>query len=538
MGSDMYAYYDAVDVSWSEDYHSFRNWNNTYYSTGYYESPQYGVNISNYEYFYEVLNFSRVLNTYTYSPTNLTLQYRTSQDNSSWDSWTSAYMSNITINENKTRYFQFMLNLTASGNETKTPQCEWVNLTYSLNNISYYYIIDLIQTAFSEPYVLKNVTLKVQVDTISDLLNSSIGIYNFTSLNYENISSIADFCTYNVTSDYNDSSRTVKLRIQANASAPFTLNYIQSDLWIYGWRFNKTCELTANFSLSNDFNYTVFYYQFYPPSGEVLLYFYNTTDWLLHSSYSIAQNLTLVTFWLLNTSLYSKLKFKFIYTDAHKNDLNVSANISRFFFSAEYSYRLISEENRQATDFIDFNAPLQTIVLTDYYGNIIYKQLHNRTAEGYFIDIMLNYFEVYFSNFVPDTIVIFSVKDRGRTLNITVPYPFTIPVALFTGDYIVTLSDDTNKTVINMWDVTISRVKNRHFSYNLTIPVTEHKPTWLEEFWPIFIPLGFLFVVIIVVGRRYYKKRKAQNALLEKKQLEYNKKMRKKRKENKEELIQ
>lgn len=523
-------YLDAVDYSWASGYFLNRNWANTYFPNGTYLSKSYDLGIADF-YFYQNLNFSENIA----SNTVLTLEYRSSIDNETWLYWSNTFTENTTIQEYKNHYFQFRVNLSTWGNYTYTPKCYWVNLTHENAN-STFFVEDLLQPSFSQPQFLKNITLKVQVNSIGNLINSSINLWNFSSNTYKNISSIEQACVYNVTADFYNSTNYLKMNITIYSSENFTLSYNQAELWIYGYKFNKTCEIIANFSLPDIFNFSIFYYQFNPPQGLIKLLFYNTTNWTLHSLYPITQNLSLVTFWL-NISSYTMLRFKFIYQDAHLNDLNVTANISRYFFSAEYSYRLLSEQNRQATDFIQFNAPLQTICLTDAYGNIIYKSLHNRTQEGYFIDIMLDYFEVSFSNFVPDTIVTFSIKDRGRTINITLPYGITCMVPLFTGDYIITLSDDINKTVITMWDVVISRVKNRLFSYNLSIPVVEHAPSWLDQYWPIFIPLGFLLVIIVVAGRRYYKKRKVKKAYLRKKQLEHNRRMKAKRAANRNPII-
>ncbi|MHA1426978.1 MAG: CUB domain-containing protein [Candidatus Helarchaeota archaeon] len=117
-------YVDAIDYSWATGYFPYRSINNTYFTKGYYLSPSYDLGVSNP--YYRTLEFQRTLK----PNTNLTLAYRTSPDNSSWSSWSVAYSSNISIQTFKNRYFQFRLNFTSTGNQTYSPSCDWVKLTW------------------------------------------------------------------------------------------------------------------------------------------------------------------------------------------------------------------------------------------------------------------------------------------------------------------------------------------------------------------------------------------------------------------------
>ncbi len=132
-----YYYIDAVDFSWAPNYYINRNYNQSYYSHGFYVSKSYDLgNATNY--YYKTLNFGRMLN----PNSNITLEYRTSSDNNTWSSWSAGYTSNISIYSNGARYFQFRLNLSSSINLNSTAQCFWVNLTYQLT-IAEIYTIDL-----------------------------------------------------------------------------------------------------------------------------------------------------------------------------------------------------------------------------------------------------------------------------------------------------------------------------------------------------------------------------------------------------------
>ncbi|MHA1267320.1 MAG: LamG domain-containing protein [Candidatus Helarchaeota archaeon] len=360
-----------------------------------------------------------------------------------------------------------------------------------------------VSKCFTEPPLLANISLSVDADTLGSFANSSTSLYNFSSAQFVNISAIDNY-TCNFTQYFFNSTNHVILSFVAYANKAFNIT-VSANLTIYGYKYNKTCEIAANLSLSNSYDEGVFYYSFDPPTNSLIeLQFWNGSTWLLHSSYNNSVNDT-VSFTIANISFYSRARFRFIYIDAYLNDLNVTANVTRLFFIADYDYRLISDANRQASDFIIFNAPVQTICLTDYYGNIIYKQQHNRSAEGYFIDIMLNLVTVYFANYAPDTTVTYSVRNRGLEINVTVPYGVIIPLTLFSDDYIVVLWDDENKTTVNVWDVVISRVKNRFFAYNLTVPVSAPEINFFEKYWVYFtIPLAVLAITLVV--RHYTNK--------------------------------
>lgn len=465
----------------------------------------YTLNIATLYYFYYI-NVSSTLK----DNTSVDFQYRTSNDNVTFGAWSSS----LTINAFKNRYLQYRIDCNTL-NSWNFSTFNSAKLYVQYRNITCYYISDLLQTAFTAPAFVKNVTLKFQVASPIDyLLNSSVEIYKFSTSTWQNLSSINQFCSFNVTSNYYNSSKYVKLQISIYSTQPFSLTYQQTELWVYGFKYNRTCYIQANFSFGNGFNLNVFYYHFDAPRNKVYLSFYNGSAWNLHSTYGAATNFTTITFPITNTAQLSKVRFKFVYYDAYLSDAVIVANISRYYFVAEYTYRLISDTNspptRQATDFLQFNTEMECLVLTDFYNTIIYKQWLNRTQNGYFIEVQLNYFEAYFANYVPNSTVTYSIRNRGLQINVSVPYGMIIPITLFTDDYIVTQYLEENKTTINIWDVVISRIKNRVYSYNLTIPTKQQGApiNYFQEYWYVWSILG---VVVLVIGVRYVRNRKAKS---------------------------
>ena len=182
-------YIDAIDYSWADGYYINRNYNNTYYASGYYQSPVYDIGFPQYsEWYYETLKFYRVLATNT----ALTCEYRYSDDNQTWSSWSAGYTTNQTINENKSRYLQFRINLTSLGNYTYTPECGWVELDYKLCSytiVDEYVDVGIIKSWADYSSMVSNVFVDVQakcsdeelkIAVLGDANNKSITVINNT----------------------------------------------------------------------------------------------------------------------------------------------------------------------------------------------------------------------------------------------------------------------------------------------------------------------------------------------------------------------
>lgn len=460
-------------------------------------------------YFYNFSLFSTLQ-----SQTSILFSYRTSTDNITFDAWGSSLL----INTFKNRYLEYKIDCNTN---YQFNYSQFLNATlyYNKRTILYHFLSNSYQIAFNSLSFLKNITLFAnRLFNINALLNSSIKIYNFQTFLYQNISAINAFCLFNITSAYYNATKHVKLEIKINASQAFTFQFKQIELWLYAFKFNKTCYISANLSLSKvDFH--LFYSTFQCPNNQsrIYLYLYDSTH--LKYQFLLTGNTNLTTFLLLcNDPSIIHLKFKFIYYNAYLNNQSVYALITRYFSVDNQTYRLIDDKNtpptRQSSDFLTFQHDLETICLTDYFGTVIYKQLINRTTNGYFIEIKLNFFTVTFQNLVPDSTVTFSIKNRGLTINITLDYGMSADIPLFTDDYLVVLYNTENKTVINIWDVTISAIKNRKFTYTLPIPIKPVGPEdpflkfWRENWGYIVSPLVALIVAL--AARKHYAQKKVQ----------------------------
>ncbi len=186
-----YMWIDAINYSWASGYFENRNYNNTYHSEGFYQSPVYDIGFPQYsdkQWYYETLKFYRVLATNT----ALTCEYRYSDDNQTWSSWSAGYTTNQTINENKSRYLQFRINLTSLGNYTYTPECGWVELDYKLCSytiVDEYVDVGIIKSWADYSSMVSNVFVDVQakcsdeelkIAVLGDANNKSITVINNT----------------------------------------------------------------------------------------------------------------------------------------------------------------------------------------------------------------------------------------------------------------------------------------------------------------------------------------------------------------------
>lgn len=459
----------------------------------------YALPIADAYFFYQfALNSTLQGQTATY------FKWRTSTDNITWDNWSSATNP---INLFKYRYLNYQINCNTTWAYNYST-FNAANLQYSKRSILCHYLIVNSTTNFIAANFLKNVTLNAnRLSNINNLLNSSLNIYKFSTSTYQNISAINAFCQFNVTNNYYNSTKHVLLQIKIYSSQAFTFQFKQVELWRYDYLYNKTCYLAANFTLKQ-IDFHLFYSTFNAPSNQSLiyLYLYNSSTQIKYTvKLSGNMNLTTTLILLADPTLV-KLKFKFVYYNA-SSDTNLTALITRYFFVYNQTYRLFCDANRQATDFITFTQDLQTLCLTDYFGTIVYKHLFNRTTQGYFLDVQLNFFEVTFSNYVPDSMVTFSLTNRHLTINLTLDYAMSMAIPLFTDDYLVVLFHTENKTVINVWDLTISAIRNRKFAYNISIPITPvaRPPDYGWMYYLLFIP-AFL---LLVIAYQQIKKRRS-----------------------------
>jgi len=120
------------------------------------------------------LSASEIANLYKRGVLRLNIQTRTSNDNSTWTSWSSNHTNpSGTINES-VRYLQYLATLTTN-HVGYSPSLEWVNISYTRASTENFILISQNFTAVTEPRKSKLVFIMEEIDTAT--LNTDIKAY-------------------------------------------------------------------------------------------------------------------------------------------------------------------------------------------------------------------------------------------------------------------------------------------------------------------------------------------------------------------------
>jgi hypothetical protein len=154
-------------------------------------------------------------------------------------------------------------------------------------------------------------------------------------------------------------------------------------------------------------------------------------------------------------------------------------------------YRLISPQNRQNPNNIQFAEPIETICITDYFNDILYEVEMPWQA---FIDIGLSIFTLTLINLANYTIIIDVCRGYGVYLEMAIMSNSEISIQALATDYRVTIRDLNNK-VLQIFDVCANR--SRMVTYTYTINKTITPPSVSKEFIITCVLLGATIGAIV-----------------------------------------
>lgn len=479
----------------------------------------YDLNDVTLHYFYNLtLDYSETVNT------TVTFQWCTSNDNISWSEWSN----DVIIEAYQQRYLKYKINLNTTY-VYNTSNFYFANLSYATFNISYYFVQVELNTMLWQQFFI-NATLILNITTNANQINSSIEIYNFSSMNYENISAVQDL-DYLLALNQNASSGLVLLNISIYSSNAFTLIFNESYVKAFNSEFVKYCyvNFSSNITLST-FEEVSFWYNFSDTRAFLQLQFYND------SWYTIAQlTKTPLNYGLGNASAttrlyqywrnitldnnYTQIRLYFTLTYPADENETMELQIKRFECIDLYDYRLESEENRQRYDILIFEQQTETLLIVDFAGREIYRQEVNYSE---FIDIDINIAEVTLINYLNIT-AWFAFESRGATVIYGVAAMSQRNVIVLLDDYWVQISMD-NLTILDVRQVSITSTNKTSIQIgdepkDIVIPPS---PGLLELLWQAIVviftwfftnPWGtvvFVFLIILAaidLYRRHKKRR-------------------------------
>lgn len=342
-------YIDAIDYSWSDGYYVNRNRNNTFFPNGSYISKTYDLGIGE-SYFYENITWIQEVK----CDSNVTLQYRVSDDNITWGTWSEIIVTNLSINEEKLRYFQFGLNFTSEGNFTDTFKCFEVNLSYILK-YKYYELANYtitIEFSYNETYRviergIYNLTMNLTV--FNNQSNYDLYLFNYTceeyviieSLNYTN--EILNTFYYNITE--------------------FRIRFFVNSTVDYDFGFNLTLNNTY-YEIWNNTDYTSNSYRLISPENRK-----NPNLLKFNSEYE-----TLAILDFFNNTLYRELVRFSNYTD-------IGLSISTVLFINWYNYTLLVTIERGLGTTLQVVIPPESSIMVRIFTTSYNVEARNEALE-------------------------------------------------------------------------------------------------------------------------------------------------------------
>lgn len=245
-----YALFDAIDYNWSEGYFVGRNQLKVYCDNGFYQSKVYALE-GHYQQYLE-MNWGTLLK----PNTNITIQYRTSENGVDWNEYSPPIVENITIDTELGGYVQFRWNLSTFEYLINTPQGYFLNLTY-IAKYQWFereYLIEM-QFAYNESFYIQNIDINFVLMNFTVFENQSLFdlyVYNFTeeiffAINAQNYSDfVLDSNWFNLSFFY--------LQINVNSSINYDFSYKLALLNNYTEVWNISSYSEKNYRLFSEGN--------------------------------------------------------------------------------------------------------------------------------------------------------------------------------------------------------------------------------------------------------------------------------------------
>jgi len=405
---------------------------------------------------------------------------------------------NISLNYS---YFQYTLNINFS-KEFNIPQNSLINFTFNWCGYSNMTVdsayLNMLNFSSSQFYNIDNITNTSQIITFNNNSNFYSNLRNFTWNINASYTGVLSFSITQV--NYSISYYRYQFDRRVLIS---TVDITGYDDNLYGWSFEPdfTSE-TAYLSLN---------------LADLTETFYNLENFSKYDNFTLFRRFV---DYGLPKSLVSAIQFNFTLPNCSSYNENASITFSKFFLYENQTYRLISQENRMYSDVLSFDSEVETLCLTDYWGDIIFREELNRTAIGEYYDLLIPYFTIRITNYETHDII-FRVEKNNVVREFRILASWELELKLILSDYKLVVVDGVEEVVI--YEGVLSHTSRGAFSYGTAIPFInweeiaayylKPEPPFYEDtgFWVgtivgivgLILPLDYL-----LVRRRYRGKNK------------------------------
>jgi len=178
---------------------------------------------------------------------------------------------------------------------------------------------------------------------------------------------------------------------------------------------------------------------------------------------------------------------------------NGSISIREFVLIKYSSYRLLSIENRQNPENMVFDTSLETLAITDFFDNVLYREEHNYRS---FIDVSLPIATLTVYNWLSEPLLVEVQRGLGVAIEIIVAPQSSISIRIFASSYTLFVRNlELNEILIE--DFSIDQASNIIFEIGTESGF--YTPTLLDLlinffFGSVFGILMFiLFVAVLII---------------------------------------
>jgi len=351
---------------------------------------------------------------------------------------------------------------------TREPRLEYYVNTISTFHDSSHNVT--ISCDFLDDVYLCNASLSIRARTNVSVEMANVSIFNFSSgswmLNQSFDEDYKELTFSNLTGDFFNNSE-LMLHFETNGSnaheidvdyVNFTFNYSVYDksgvVANYSTSLSENAyRLTFNLNVNDSQAFVLFNITYQTSTMQ-----YNFTSGGF-MSYELSNPESIICFsweiWKLNSSLSSE---------------NATASISDVTIWTNNTYRLESESNRQNGNELTIPSQEFYLLLTDYYGNWIYREWLNYSQ---YIDILVPYFTISIKN-EADQEILFRLEKFSTSLEFSIAPHDTLYLDIIEDDYEGVVIYRGQEHVL--FDRAISRTSQRSFSFNQEFELEPDNP--------------------------------------------------------------
>lgn len=158
---------------------------------------------------------------------------------------------------------------------------------------------------------------------------------------------------------------------------------------------------------------------------------------------------------------------------------NSSITLKNIYLYENNTYRLEDNDNRQSENILIFDEEVLTLLMTDFYGGVIYREIINRTECGNFLDIEIPLFKfIIINNY--DTAQTITIEKDNVLKYFYIPANWNVELNLIAMDYTISWVESNLITTV-VHDGYLSKTSKRSVTLEQVVPFTDEQIALLQQ---------------------------------------------------------